>query len=156
MKTDPARRKSDIMPSESGSVHLRVKGSSMAPYIPEGSILQVAPFNEFSTRIGDPFAFLDNSGCLITHRCVGTLENGRGEVIYVARGDANLRTDFVSREKAVFSVLYIESDSLSYSAHGIVGKALSWCSRRTGSTRVTMRVIVRIVNILARRLRRVA
>lgn len=78
-----------FLPQLMGIRVYNVVSGSMAPTIPVGSMIFVAPADGLEIEEGDVIAFLSN-GVVVTHRVV---ENRKLERKFITKGDANVLED---------------------------------------------------------------
>lgn len=94
--------------SRNGYVDIPSSGYSMFPLIREGNVCRFVPFDERRARRGDILLFLTDRGELVGHRYI------RGEVretrmLYVCKGDSNMRTDApVQADRVVAKLAHIK------------------------------------------------
>ena len=69
-----------------------IRGGSMEPAIPLGSLVLVRPIDPASVGVGDVLTIRTDGGQVFTHRVVALVESG-GERSFQTRGDANAKPD---------------------------------------------------------------
>ena len=79
------------VPGLLGYEAFHVVSASMAPEIPQGSMVLVRPVSAMEIRSGDVIAF-EREGTVVTHR---VLTVNSAEMEFVTKGDANPDADFV-------------------------------------------------------------
>lgn len=95
--------------SMDGRSVLVIRGGSMQPAIPLGSLVVAEPVDSGSLSISDVIAYRTGSGTLVTHR-ITRIFGGADELRFEVRGDANATPDPVLVTassivgRAVFSV----------------------------------------------------
>lgn len=74
-----------------GAEPYTVLTGSMRPNMPPGSLIGARPTPFADIRVGDVVTYQMASGqpAVVTHRVVGTVQDGNGERMLVTRGDAN-------------------------------------------------------------------
>ena len=78
--------------SMDGRSVLIIRGGSMAPAIPLGSLVVAEPVDPRALSISDVVAYRAGSGSLVTHR-ITQIYDGAGELRFQMRGDANPTPD---------------------------------------------------------------
>lgn len=78
--------------ADKGMVHLPSKGCSMHPFIRRGDLCRFEPFDRASAVPGDILLFRNEAGALVGHRLL-RIARGEGGLVYICKGDANLRPD---------------------------------------------------------------
>ena len=78
--------------SMDGRSVLIIRGGSMAPAIPLGSLVVAEPVDPRALSISDVVAYRAGSGTLVTHR-IAQIYDGAGELRFQMRGDANPTPD---------------------------------------------------------------
>jgi signal peptidase I len=86
-------------------IRMRVRGFSMSPFIHNGDVLTIAPFDGRAPHVGEVVAFVQpDSGRLAIHRLIAA-QNGA----WLARGDNSPEPDgIVPRENLVGAVTRVE------------------------------------------------
>lgn len=70
-----------------------IRGGSMEPTIPLGSVVAVGNVSVDAIRPGDVLTMRQGDRPIITHRVISLLHAADGTVSYVTKGDANTHTD---------------------------------------------------------------
>ncbi|MFA4888725.1 MAG: S24/S26 family peptidase [Candidatus Omnitrophota bacterium] len=99
----------------------------MSPFIKDGDILTISPFNNGSLGLGQTIAFVHpTNGRLTIHRIIGRSKNR-----YLLKGDNIFGIDgLVSQEYILGVVSYVERNDKSFTLNlGWVGIIIAFCSR---------------------------
>lgn len=84
-----------VVPKLAGAIPLTVLTNSMAPGLPPGTLVVVAPVDPDELRVGSVATYQVQSGRpgVITHRVTGIITRSTGERSFVFRGDNNAAAD---------------------------------------------------------------
>src|SRR5205085_11978943 len=83
-----------------------VKGGSMAPAIPLGSVIFVRPVAPADLQVGDIVSVRLDDGAVLTHRIVELRQSYLGDMVMRTRGDANTGNDIpLIHDSAVIGVV---------------------------------------------------
>lgn len=102
---------------------MRAIGSSMFPFVPAGSMLQLAELTGAEIRVGDILVFVGAAG-MVAHRVVA-VEAGAAGPCLLMRGDAQPSAERVPRAALAYRVVRVSFRGLSYATSGPLGRALS-------------------------------
>ncbi len=104
----------------------------MRPYIPHGSLLDVAPALPTALEPGDVVCFIGLSGRVVAHRISRTARE-EGTVLLFARGDAEGTEEPVPPETLLYAVKRVTFGRITYRTDGRVGRLLAAASLRLGN-----------------------
>jgi hypothetical protein len=112
---------------------LRALGSSMFPFVPSGSTLELeALCGEANAaapaQVGEIVAYVGRTG-LIAHRVVG-VDRSAVSPLYELRGDAQRFSEVVSRDALAYRVTRVSYAGVSYATSGWSGRALAHLALR--------------------------
>src|ERR1043165_2243085 len=96
-------------------------GSSMFPFVPSGSTLELAVLRD-EARVGDIVAYVGPNG-VIAHRVVA-VDRGAGMGApprYELRGDAQSFSEVVEQQALAYRVMRVTYAGVSYATSGWVG-----------------------------------
>lgn len=105
-------------------------GSSMFPFVPSGSTLELAALRD-EARVGDIVAYVGRSG-VIAHRVVAVDRTG-AHPRYELRGDAQDFSEAVDQQALAYRVTRVTYGRVSYATSGWVGRGLARLAVRRGA-----------------------
>jgi len=83
------------------SLHVKVTGRSMYPYLTGGEILTIRKVQPGSLKRGDLVFFKDQSGLPVLHRIVRIIRKDGGRYIFQTKGDGTYSFDDLVPEDAI-------------------------------------------------------
>jgi hypothetical protein len=103
---------------------MKAVGSSMFPWIPSGSTLELEPFDAASARAGDILVFIGDAAELVAHRVVA-VETAAHEPVFIMRGDAQEHLDRIAAGAVAYRVTRVSYGGFSYATRGCLGRAVA-------------------------------
>jgi signal peptidase I len=122
--------------SQNCSMKISCNGSSMTPFIKNGSTLILAPVNTTSLKVGSVMvAIVQGTGCLLVHRVIAISQHG-----YQLKGDNNCMPDGWFQKKDFLAQVIVVEDTkgCSRSTTGWRDQLIALASR----TKVLQRVFL--------------
>jgi hypothetical protein len=107
-------------------------GSSMFPFVPSRSTLELAALDGASAQVhvGEILAYVGRAG-VIAHRVIAVERSGSGER-YQLRGDAQDFSESVGREALAYRVTRVSCAGVCYATSGRLGRTLALLALRRG------------------------
>jgi signal peptidase I len=92
----------------------KVSGKSMWPFLKEDSVLIIKKVEPAALKIGDLVVFKSQVGSLLVHRLIKKTLSTNNELIFRAKGDANLNWDLpFSGRDLIGKVFFVKTQVIS-------------------------------------------
>ncbi|NOZ64191.1 MAG: signal peptidase I [Caldiserica bacterium] len=102
---------------QDATCEVKLKGYSMHPFLPEGTILRIKEISIEKLAVGDVIMF-KRQGARIVHRLLKKEQGKEGEEFLVTRGDGNLSSEVVKLEEFVGKVVGVSLDGECFLSPG--------------------------------------
>jgi hypothetical protein len=105
-------------------MEISVRGTSMLPFIPPGSRVEVERLPPENVKVGDVVCYIDESAWALTHRVVN-VENRADGILFRVRGDAQADCREVTSASVVYVVRRVRYGWFSYGCDEGIGQIIS-------------------------------
>lgn len=105
-------------------MEISVRGTSMLPFIPPGSRVEVERIPPENVKTGDVVCYIDESAWGLTHRVVNVEKRTEG-ILFQVRGDAQADCREVTSASVVYVVRRVKYGWFSYGCDNGIGHIIS-------------------------------